>query len=158
MLNSLEGKVNVINCDLKNLSAFIPSATVDAVTVNPPYKPKNSGIINEKDSKTIARHEISCTLEDIIKESARLLKFGGSLFMVHRTERLVDVCAFMRKHGVEPKRIQFVHSNVNSAPNLFLVEGVRSAKPFLLFEKPLFVYDENGEYTDDLIEYYGRIL
>lgn len=154
LLNSLGDRINVVNCDLNNLKDVIPSATVDAVTVNPPYKAKNSGIINEKDSKTIARYEISCTLDDIVKESARLLKFGGSLFMVHRTERLVDVCASMRKYGVEPKRVLFVHPNVSSAPNLFLVEGVRGGKPFLLFEKPLFVYDEIGEYTDDLLRFY----
>ena len=154
-LNSLDNKINIINCDLKELKTVIPSATVDVVTVNPPYKPKNSGLVNESNSKTIARHEILCTLDDIVKEAARLLKFGGSLFMVHRTERVVDVCASMREFGVEPKRIKFIHSDHNSAPNLFLIEGVRGAKPFLIFEKPLFVYDNNGEYTKDLLDFYG---
>lgn len=153
-MNNIGDRVEIICKDLKKLKDDVPSGTVDAITVNPPYQAKNTGIVNERDSKTIARHEISCTLEDIIIESARELKSGGSLYMVHKAERLVDVLFYMRKYKLEPKRIRFVHPNENTAPNLILVEGVRSGRPFLKVEKPLYVYKDDGDYTDDIKEIY----
>ena len=154
-MNNIQDRVKIINEDLTKLKEKIKAGTVDAITVNPPYKAKNSGLINERDTKTIARHEISCTLEDIIIEAARELKSSGNLYMIHKTERLVDILSLMRKHNIEPKRIRFIHPNVNEAPNLVLVEGLRSSKAFLKVEKPLYVYKENGEYTDDIKEIYG---
>lgn len=154
-MNNIQDRVKIVNEDLNKLRDKIKAGTVDAITVNPPYKAKNSGLINERDSKTIARHEISCTLEDIIIESARELKSSGNLYMIHKTERLVDILYLMRKHKIEPKRIRFIHPNVNEAPNLVLIEGVRSGRAFLKVEKPLYVYKENGEYTKDIKEIYG---
>ena len=154
-MNNIQDRVKIINEDLTKLKEKIKAGTVDAITVNPPYKAKNSGLINERDTKTIARHEISCTLEDIIIEAARELKSSGNLYMIHKTERLVDILSLMRKHNIEPKRIRFIHPNVNEAPNLVLVEGLRCGKAFLKVEKPLYVYKENGEYTDDIKEIYG---
>lgn len=154
-MNNIQDRVKIINEDLTKLKEKIKAGTVDAITVNPPYKAKNSGLINERDTKTIARHEISCTLEDIIIEASRELKSSGNLYMIHKTERLVDILSLMRKHNIEPKRIRFIHPNVNEAPNLVLVEGLRSSKAFLKVEKPLYVYKENGEYTDDIKEIYG---
>ena len=154
-MNNIQDRVKIINEDLTKLKDKIKAGTVDAITVNPPYKAKNSGLINERDTKTIARHEISCTLEDIIIEAARELKSSGNLYMIHKTERLVEIFSLMRKHKVEPKRIRFIHPNVNEAPNLVLVEGARSGRAFLKVEKPLYVYKENGEYTDDIKEIYG---
>lgn len=154
-MNNIQNRVKIVNEDLTKLKDKIKAGSVDAITVNPPYKAKNSGLINERDTKTIARHEISCTLEDIIIESARILKSSGNLFMIHKTERLVDILSLMRKYKIEPKRIRFVHPNVNEAPNLVLVEGVRSGRAFLKVEKPLYVYKTNGEYTEDIKEIYG---
>ena len=154
-MNNIQDRVKIINEDLTKLKEKIKAGTVDAITVNPPYKAKNSGLINERDTKTIARHEISCTLEDIIIEASRELKSSGNLYMIHKTERVVDILSLMRKHNIEPKRIRFIHPNVNEAPNLVLVEGLRSGKAFLKVEKPLYVYKENGEYTDDIKEIYG---
>lgn len=154
-MNNIQDRVKIINEDLTKLKNKIKAGTVDAITVNPPYKAKNSGLINERDTKTIARHEISCTLEDIIIESARELKSSGNLYMIHKTERLVDILSLMRKHNIEPKRIRFIHPNINEAPNLVLVEGVRSGRAFLKVEKPLYVYKENGEYTENIKEIYG---
>ena len=153
-LNHLEDRIEIVNRDLKEIKDVIPSGSVDAVTVNPPYMKKGSGIINERDTKTIARHEISCTLEDIIKEAARVLKFGGSLYMVHKTERLVDVLSCMRKEKVEPKRLRFIHPSFGEAPNLFLVEGVRSGNSFLKIEPPLYVYEDKENYTKEIKEIY----
>lgn len=154
-MNNIQERVKIINENLTKLKDKIKAGSVDAITVNPPYKAKKSGLINERDTKTIARHEISCTLEDIIIEAARELKSSGNLYMIHKTERLVDILSLMRKYKIEPKRIRFIHPNVNEAPNLVLVEGTRSGKSFLKVEKPLYVYKENGEYTEDIKKIYG---
>ena len=154
-MNNIQERVKIINENLTKLKDKIKAGSVDAITVNPPYKAKNSGLINERDTKTIARHEISCTLEDIIIEAARELKSSGNLYMIHKTERLVDILSLMRKYKIEPKRIRFIHPNVNEAPNLVLIEGIRSGKSFLKVEKPLYVYKENGEYTEDIKKIYG---
>ncbi len=155
LLNHLENKIEIIPKDLNYLKDIIPSASVDYVTVNPPYQKRGSGLINDKDTKTISRHEISCTLEDIIKESARLLKFGGNLYMIHKTERLVDVLCAMRKEKLEPKRMRFIHPSMGKAPNLFLVEGSRSGNSFLKIEPPIYVYDKEENYTDDIKKIYN---
>lgn len=154
-MNNLSEKVEILNEDLMNLKNIITSGTIDTVTVNPPYKPKNSGIINEKDSKTIARHEISCTLEDIIKESARLLNTGGNLCMVHKVERMADIFVFLRKYKLEPKRMRLVYSNANEPATLVLIEGVKGGKPFLKMEPPIYVYKDDKEYTEQIKDIYG---
>lgn len=140
-MNNQQDKIEVLNIDLKETSKVLGKVCVDAITVNPPYKKKGSGIINELDTKTISRHEVLCTLEDIIDEAEKILKIGGSLFMIHRMERLVDVLSVMRNKKIEPKRIQFVHPSANKAPNLFLIEGVKHGKTFLKVENPIYVYE-----------------
>lgn len=154
-MNGLEEKVEIIHQDLTKLKEQIVSGTIDTVTVNPPYKPKNSGIINEKDTKTIARHEISCTLEDIIKESARLLNTGGNLCMVHKVERMVDIFVLFRKYKLEPKRLRLVYSKKDEPATLVLVEGIKGGKPFLKMEAPIYVYEKGNEYTQQIKEIYG---
>ncbi len=154
VLNGFEQKMEVICKDLKQIEEEIGAGTVDTVVVNPPYKAKNSGIINEEDTLTIARHEISCTLEDVIAKSATILKSGGNFYMVHRPERLVDIMTYMRKYKLEPKRIRLVHPKLNAPPNLVLIEGVRSGRAFLKFEKSLYVYQEDGTYTDEIYQIY----
>lgn len=156
-MNGLQEKIEIINRDLNNIKDIISAGSIDAVTVNPPYKKKGSGIINEKDTKTISRHEISCTLEDIIKESARILKSGGNLYMIHKAERLVDVLCSMRKEKIEPKRIRFIHPSIGQAPNLVLIEGIRSGGSFLKIENPLYVYDTEGNYTEEIKKIYGLL-
>ncbi|MBQ9314707.1 MAG: tRNA1(Val) (adenine(37)-N6)-methyltransferase [Clostridia bacterium] len=154
LLNHQEEKIEVINEDLKRIDTILKKDSVDAITVNPPYKKAGSGIINETDTKSISRHEVLCTLEDIIKVSARLLKTSGSIYMVHRTERLVDVLSEMRSEKIEPKRIRFIHPSYGKAPNLFLVEGIKHAKPFLKIEEPIYVYEKDENYTDTIKEIY----
>lgn len=155
ILNKQEDKIEVVNEDLKNIDKVFGKATVDVVTVNPPYKKVGSGIINELDTKTISRHEVLCTLEDIVEKSVKILKTGGSFFMVHRTERLVDILSVMREKKLEPKRIRFVHPSSGKAPNLVLVEGVKGGKPFLKIDEPIYVYDENGNYTCTVMDIYN---
>ena len=156
-LGFLRNKVYKQQVKINNIKDIICAGSVDAVTVNPPYKKRGSGIINEKDTKTISRHEISCTLEDIIKESARILKSGGSMYMIHKSERLVDALCSMRKEKIEPKRIRFIHPSMGQAPNLVLIEGVRSGGNFLKIENPLYVYDTEGNYTEEIKKIYGLL-
>jgi len=155
-LNNLQDRIKILNKNLKDIKQDIKSASIDLITVNPPYKKINSGIINENDSKTIARHEISCTLEDIVIESSRLLNYGGSLCMVHKAERLVDIFTLFRKYNLEPKRMRMVYSRINEPATLVLVEGIKFGKPFLNFESPIIVYKDNEEYTEQIYEIYGK--
>lgn len=155
LMNKQEDKIEIINDDLKNIDKIFKKASVDVITVNPPYKKAGSGVINELDTKTISRHEVLCTLEDIIEKSYSILKTGGVFFMVHRAERLVDILSVMREKKLEPKRIRFVHPSIGKAPNLVLVEGVKGGKPFLKVDEPIYVYDENGEYTCTIMDIYN---
>ncbi len=127
-LNNLEDKIKIINADLRNLDGILPKGEFDLVTCNPPYKAEGSGIINEKESIISARHETTCTLEDVIKTSSTLLRFGGRLCMVHKPERLSDIIVLMRKYKLEAKRLHFVLPNINKEPSLILIEGKRGAK------------------------------
>lgn len=127
-LNQLEEKINIIQADLRSLDGIIPKGEFDLVTCNPPYKAEGSGIINEKEPLISARHETTCTLEDVIRTSATLLRFGGRLCMVHKPERLSDIIVLMRKYKIEAKRLHFVLSNMGKEPSLILIEGKRGAK------------------------------
>lgn len=154
-MNCLQNKIEIINEDLNKLRNVIEAGSVDTVTVNPPYMKAGSAIINDINSLTIARHEVCCTLDDVIKEAARMLKVNGEFFMVHKPERLVDIFCTMRKYKIEPKRIRFVHPSAEKAANIVLIEGSRDGKEFLKMEKPLYVY-ENGKYTDEIYEIYEK--
>ena len=154
-LNSLQGRVEIINQDLKKLKPIIEAGSVDTVTVNPPYMKAGSAIVNDENKMSIARHEVCCTLDDVVKEAARMLKTNGEFFMVHKPERLVDIFCTMRKYKIEPKRIRFVHPSVDKPANIVLIEGSRDGKEFLKFEKSLYVY-ENGKYTDEIYEIYEK--
>lgn len=153
--NKLEERVNFINGDLKNIKLLKKLPKVDVLTVNPPYKLQNSGIINLNDKNAIARHEICCTLEDVIIASRILLKDNGRMYLVHRPDRLVDIVTLMRKHKIEPKRIRMVHPSAGKAPNIVLVEGQRDGGAFLKWDDPLYVHTEDGGYTEEIISMYN---
>ena len=155
-LNNLENRFEVINENILNLNKIYKKQTFDVVVTNPPYKKKNSGIINENKEKLISRHEIEANLEDFIKVSKDLLKDKGEFYMVHRPERLVDILSIMRKEKLEPKVLRMVYSNKNKEPKLVLIKGIKNAKPFLKVEKNLYIYDENGNYTDEILEIYNK--
>lgn len=127
---------------------------LDLITCNPPYKTDGTGLKNDDDAKTIARHETFCTIDDICISARKNLKFGGRLCICQRPERLCDIMVSMRENSLEPKRIRFVSKTKDSQPWLVLVEGKKGSKPFLTVEPPLFMYDENGEYSSDLKSIY----
>ena len=155
-LNQLEDRITVIEDNLNNAGAYFAKASVDVVTCNPPYIADRGGPENKSDEKNIARHEILCTLEDVIRESASMLKFGGKLFMVHKPERLVDIFCTMRKYNIEPKRVQFVHPQPHKKANIVLVEGAKFGGAELKMMPPLYVYDENHNYSEEINKIYGR--
>ena len=155
-LNSLEEKFEILNCNIKDLDQKLQIDSYDAIVTNPPYKKINSGKINDNKIKLISRHEIKADLSDFIKISFKLLKDRGTIYMVHRPERLADIIFEMRKNKIEPKRIKFVHSNENSPAKLVLIEGVKNGNAFLKIEKSLYIYNADGEYTDEILKIYGK--
>lgn len=157
LLNKLEEKIEIINENILNLESKFEKNSIDVIVTNPPYKKKGTGVINEKESKLIARHEITASLEDFIEISSKLLKYKGEIFMVHRPERLVDILYLMRNKKIEPKNIRFVYANKESKPKLILVRGVKNAKEFLKVEKNLYIYNEDGNYSDEILKIYNKI-
>ncbi len=155
-LNNLEDTFEVINVNIKNVFEVLNPHQYDVVVTNPPYKRVDTGVKSSDEKQLISRHEVECTLEDIVMQSSKLLKDLGEFYMVHRAERLVDIMCLLRKYKLEPKNIRFVHSKANEKPNLILVRAVRSAKEFLKIDTPLVIYKENGEYTDEILEIYGK--
>lgn len=155
-LNNLQDKFEVINTNIKDVLEILEPHKYDAIVTNPPYKKVNTGVKSIDKKQLISRHEVECTLEDIIEKSSKLLKDLGEFYMVHRAERLVDIMCLLRKYKLEPKNIRFVHSKANEKPSLILVRAVRSAKEFLKIDKPLVIYKENGEYTDEILEIYDK--
>lgn len=154
--NNLENTIRFENADLKDIKFLNKLGKFDVLTVNPPYKLNNSGILNLDDKLSIARHEVLCTLEDVIIASRKLLKDNGRMYMVHRPERLIDIFCLMRKYKIEPKRVKMIHPNKNKAPNIVLVEGQRDGGQYLKWEAPLYVYNEDGTYSKELNEIYNR--
>ena len=156
-LNDITDIVKFVHGDLKDKKLIDSLGKFDVVTVNPPYKLNNAGIVNPNDKLAIARHEVMCTLEDVIVSARRLLKDNGRMFIVHRPERLADIFGLMRKYKIEPKRVRLVQPNTKKAPNIVLVEGQRDGGAFLKWEETLYVYDDNGNYSEEINRIYGRM-
>ena len=156
ILNNLENKFEIINDNIKNLPNYFKECSFDAIVSNPPYKKDKSGLQNESETKLISRHEISASLEDFIQISSKLLKNNGSLYMVHRPERLSDLFYLLRKYHLEPKRLRMVQSYNDSNPKLVLVKATKNAKSFLNIDKPLIIYNHDGTYTDEIFKIYNK--
>jgi tRNA1(Val) A37 N6-methylase TrmN6 len=153
--NGLEEKIDIVEGDIKRASILFKKASFDVVTSNPPYMNDNSGIKNPNIPKAIARHEILCTLEDVIREATLLLRPGGRFYMVHRPYRLTELITTLKQYKLEPKRIKFVHPFVDKEANMVLIEAVRGGKSMVKVEKPLIVYKDTGIYTDEIYEIYS---
>lgn len=156
-LNNLENRFEIVNENILNLKDIFENQSFDVIVSNPPYKKKNTGIINEKEKKIISRHEITANLEDFIKVAKDLLKDKGEFYMVHRPERLVDILSLMRQNKIEPKVLRMVYSNEYKEPKLVLIKGIKNARPFLKVEKNLYIYDKDGNYTNDILKIYNKI-
>ena len=155
-LNNLEKQIEILKADLKQTRKIFPERIFDAVTVNPPYMKANSARINPDNCVAIARHEIECSLKDVIDAAAAVLKPRGRFYLIHRPIRLNDIFEnlFMYKFSVE--RMQFIHPSIGKSPNMVLLECQRDTKPETKIEKPLFVYKAPGEYSDEIIQIYSQ--
>ena len=155
-LNNLQDRFEVVNTNIIDLKNIYEKQSFDVIVTNPPYKKENTGITNENEAKLISRHEITANLEDFISISKDLLKDKGEFYMVHIPERLVDILSLMRKYKIDPKILKFVSPNKNKEPNLILIKGIKNANSFLKVEKNLYVYNEDGKYTNEILKIYNK--
>ncbi len=154
-LNGLSDKITIVTGDIKEADNIFPSASFDCITCNPPYMIGQHGLTNPEEPKAIARHEVLCTLDDVIRQAAKLLKPGGHFYMVHRPFRLAEIMTTMSQYKLEPKRMRLVYPYVDKEPNMVLIEATRGGKPRMTVEKPLIVYKEVGVYTEEIYDIYG---
>lgn len=152
--NGLEDRIEIVTGDIKEAAAIFGAASFHVITTNPPYMIGNHGKKNQKEAMYIARHEALCTLDDVLKQSARLLMPGGRFYMVHRPFRLPEILAKMSGCGIEPKRMRMVHPRVDREPNIVLLAGIRGGRPRLKVEPPLIMYQEDGSFTQELRDIY----
>ena len=155
VLNDLQDKVRIVQGDIKEAGQIFDAASFDVVTSNPPYMIGGHGLKNPEGPKAIARHEVLCNLEDVIRAAARLLKSGGKFYMVHRPFRLAEIMVLMHEYKVEPKRMQLVYPYADKEPNMVLIEGARGGRSRLTVEKPLIIYEAPGKYTSEIYDIYG---
>lgn len=155
LYNHLEDKIKVVCGDIKEASALFGAASFDVVTTNPPYMNDKHGLKNPDLPKAIARHEVMCTLEDVIREAAKVLKVNGRFYMVHRPFRLVEIINTLSKYKLETKRMRLVHPYIDKEPNMVLLEAVKGGKSMIKIEKPLIVYKEPNVYHDEIYDIYG---
>ncbi len=154
-LDGLEERISIVEGDLRDAVGIFGASSFDVVTANPPYITDNRGIPNENDALTIARHEVRCTLEDVVAAAAAVLKRGGHFYMVHRPMRLVEIIMRMAAHGLEPKRMRLVYPYIDREPNMVLIEGVAGGRPQLTVEPPLIVYEAPGKYSQEILKIYS---
>jgi len=154
-MNILEDKIDIVIGDIKEAAAIFGLASFDVVTSNPPYMNHNHGIVNPGEAKAIARHEILCTLEDVIREASKTLKSNGRFYLVHRPFRLIEIINTLTAYKLEPKRMKFVHPYADKEPNMVLIECIKGAKSMVKVEAPLVVYKEPDVYTDEIYDIYG---
>lgn len=154
-LNNLNN-IKIIKGDIKDSINLFGSESFDVVVSNPPYMKGQRGEINALTTKAIARHEILCDLEDVVSNGAKLVKYGGKVALVHRTERLTDIFFNMRKYNIEPKRMRLIQPKIDKESNIVLVEGIKGAKPGLIPLPTLVVYNQEGSYTKEIEELYNN--
>lgn len=154
-LNNLNDRITIVRGDIREADALFAPASFDTVTSNPPYLQGSHGLLNPDIEKAAARHEIFCTLEDVIRAAAKLLVPGGHFYMVHRPFRLAEIICTLSRYGLEPKRMRLVYPRLDREPNMVLIEAVRGGRPRMTVERPLIVYDSPGVYNREITEIYG---
>lgn len=156
-INELEEKISIYQGDLKQVKNIFLNEKFDVVTSNPPYMNEGGGLINPHSAKAIARHEVLCSLEDVVAGASEVLRVGGRFFMIHRPHRLTDIMVLFRQYKLEPKRLRLIHPFQDKAPTMVLVEGVKGGNPMITVEPPLIIYSAPGEYTPEIYNiYYGE--
>ncbi|MBQ2613992.1 MAG: tRNA1(Val) (adenine(37)-N6)-methyltransferase [Clostridia bacterium] len=155
-LNGLEEKIRIETGDLKDAPERFGKSSFQYITCNPPYKEAGGGLTTNADTTTLARHEILCTLDDVVRVSSIILEPLGKLCMIHRPERLVELICLTRQYGLEPKRLRFVHPYPDKTATMILLEAVRGGKPKLFLDPPLYIYQSVGVYSSEIDQIYGR--
>ena len=153
--NGLENKIDIVTGDIKEASRIFGNDSYEVIVSNPPYMIGEHGLKNDNEALYIARHEALCTLDDLLRESAKVLKMKGRFYMVHRPFRLPEIFTKMCNYGIEPKRMRLVHPYADKEPNMVLIEGLKGGKPRLAVDPPLIVYTKDGEYTEEVLKLYG---
>ena len=153
--NHLEDSISIVTGDIKEAAALFGAASFDVVTCNPPYMTGSHGLVNTELPKAIARHEILCSLEDVVRETAKVLRPGGRFYLVHRPFRLAEILSMLVQYRLEPKRMRLVYPFVDKEPNMVLIEALQGGRSRITVEKPLIVYKEQGVYTDEIYDIYG---
>lgn len=156
VLNGLEGQIQIVHGDLKEAGNLFARHSFDVITCNPPYMIDEHGRSNALDAKTIARHEVLCTLEDVVAAADYLLATHGKFFMIHRPFRLPEIFSALERHNMEMKRMRLIQPFADKEPNMVLIEARKNAKRRLTIEPPLIVRDDNGEYTVEVQDIYNR--
>lgn len=156
-LNNLEEKFRIINSNINEIFSkkLLEKNVFDVVVMNPPYKEVGTGEINENEKKLISRHEIKANLSDFIKTASGMLKDKGELYIVHKPERMPDIIQKLRENKIEPKELRVVYSNKNSEASLILIKAVKGGKKFLKIDRPLYIYNESGKYSDEIKQIYN---
>ena len=154
--NDLQEKIEIICNDIKRADDFIKKSSVDVVVSNPPYIKSSHAIVNPKDSLGIARHEIACTLEDIVSAASNMLKYHGRFYMIHKAHRLTEIACKMREYKLELKRLRSIHPFADKPAKMVLIEGVKQANPWLDIDPPLIIYKTGAVYTEEIIKIYGK--
>lgn len=155
--NKLNEKIDIIQGDIKEAAEIFGAASFHAVTCNPPYMIGQHGLQNPELPKAIARHEVLCTLEDVVRSAAKVLMPGGRFFMVHRPFRLAEIMNTLMKYQLEPKRMQLVYPYIDREPNMVLLESRKGGNSRITVEKPLIVYEKPGVYTEEILKQYDMI-
>ena len=155
LLNDLTERVSIVEGDIKSASGLFGAAVFDVVTCNPPYMPGQHGLVNSDQAKALARHEIACTFEDVAREAGKLLRPGGTFYLVHRPFRLAEIISTLLTYKLEPKRMRLVYPFADQEPNMVLLEACRGGNSRMRVEPPLIVYKEPGVYTDEIYDIYG---
>ncbi len=154
-LNGLEERIAIVQGDIKEAGSLFAPASFDVITSNPPYMTGQHGLTNPDLEKAAARHELLCTLEDVVRAAAKLVRTGGRFYMVHRPFRLAEIIRTLSQYKMEPKRMRMVHPFADREPNMVLIESVRGGRPRMTVERPLIVFEEPGKYTAEIQNLYG---
>ena len=156
--NKMDDRIELINGDVKDIDKYIAAESMDIVTCNPPYfRYQDDSLVNSCDVKTIARHEVMLNLEDVIRNAKYVLKNGGTLAMVHRPDRMIEIINMMQKHGIEPKRLRLVYPKMEKDANILLIEGIKNGKSGLKILSPLYTHNSDGSYVDEIRMMFGGI-
>lgn len=155
IINGLQEKINIVTGDIKEASGIFGAASFDVVTTNPPYMTGKHGLVNPDLPKAIARHEILCTLEDVVSEGSKVLRPGGRFYMVHRPFRLAEIMMVLAQYRLEPKRMRLVYPYIDKEPNMVLLEAIKGGRPRITVDPPLIVYKEPDVYTQEIYDIYG---